>query len=499
MTITKIIILNSVMITLILLTACGTNNEAGSTTQITSTEKIISEERLEGNIDVDLFTTTGDQSKLLQKQESLELALNLENRNLNKVKIDDRIIYQVMDGFGAALTESSAYLIDEVMTGEQKETLLTDLFSQEGINLSFVRIQMGASDFALDSYTYNDLPLGQTDPNLEHFSIERDRRHVIPVLKRAKALNNDLYLMGTPWSMPAWMKDSETLNGSRLSSDYYDPFANYFVKFIKAYEEEGLPIYAVTLQNEPLHETSHYPSMKMPVNQQTHLIKHYVGPTFESNNIDTKIIAYDHNWSDWSYPNTVLNDQEAREYVAGTAFHCYEGDVEEQQYINNSHPDKGIWFTECSAGAWSTNFKDNLNWNLNNIFFGSIEHHSKAVLLWNLALDENNGPTFGGCSNCRGVVTINSQDGSYTKNVEYYLLAHFSKYVENGAVRIDSTSTNRTIKSLAFRNPDGSTALIVHNNSSRDTEYEVNYKGAKFLHTIEGNSITSFIWNEWKQ
>lgn len=409
------------------------------------------------------------------------------------ITINPAITYQSIDGFGAALTESSAYLIHQLPESTRNQ-VIQDLFSPNGIRMNFIRLPMGASDFALDSYTYNDLPAGQTDPELKQFTIQRDERYVIPILKEAFQLNPDIKLMGSPWTAPAWMKTkkNQTLHGGELDSQYLEVYARYFVKFIKAYAEHGLPIYAVTLQNEPLHESSSYPTMKMSNIQQRNLVKK-LGPLFEKENITTKIIVYDHNWKYWNYPDAIFSDLEASQYVAGTAFHCYEGEVGDQLKLYSKFPDKGIWFTECSGGQWSTDFASNLIWNMEHLFIGSVNNRSKSVLLWNIALDENFGPTNGGCQNCRGVLEIRS-DGSIKKNEEYYAIGHLSKFVEPNALNIHTdVRGNASIIATAFRNPDESIVVVSCNKSKNAIRIRIRYANLHTDYMMPALSVATFV------
>jgi len=441
---------------------------------------------------VNMFTTTGSKTKLLEKQDDLVLTSDFTNELSTSITIDDNITYQEIDGFGAALTESSAYLIYN-LPAEQRNQVIRDLFSNEGIGINFIRLPMGASDFALNNYSYDDVT-GE-DLTLSQFSIERDRAYVIPVLKAAFTYNNQIKLMGSPWSAPAWMKNNKSMNGGSLKDEYIDIYGDYFIKFIEAYKEEGLPIYAVTLQNEPLHETGSYPTMKMSANQQIKLIKN-LGPKLAERNLDTKIIIYDHNWDNRTYAFTILNDNNANKYVAGTAFHCYAGSVDSQSKVHNAFPDKGIWFTECSGGQWATNFSENISWNMENIFIGSINNYSKSVLLWNIALDKDHGPKNGGCQDCRGVITI-KPDGSVVRNEEYYMIGHFSKFVLPQALRIETKlQGNQNIINTAFRNPDGSIVLVIHNKGALAQDITLKYNGAATNVTILGKSTSTLIINK---
>lgn len=468
----------------------------------------------QSDFEVDVWITDGDESRKLEKIDSVYFKDNeLTSGQSITIDVNEMNTYQEMDGFGAALSGSSAHLISRLPISERNQ-LLEDLFGsgEDQANFSFVRLTMGASDFNPYRYTYNDLSPGEEDLDLEHFSIEDDSE-IIEVVKDILAINPDVKFLASPWTAPAWMKDNGSLNGGQLKPEYFDVYADYFIKFIEAYQEEGIPIYAVTVQNEPHHESSDspteyaYPTMKMTASDQAEFVKNHLGPKFDQNNIDTKIIIWDHNWDEPDYPLEILEDEETKSYIAGTGFHCYGGDVSNQSYIHAAHPDKGIWFTECSGGQWATNFGDNLQWNMENIAFGSINNWSKSVLLWNMALDENSGPITppqdegdtretAGCSDCRGVVTIDSKTNEVTKNVEYYILGHLSKFVEPGAKRIESPElVNRGIENLAFINPDGSKSLLVMNTSNSVSSFKVRWGSQAFDYELEAGSVATFTWS----
>lgn len=434
------------------------------------------------------YLTKGDQSQLLAMQDVITTSLDAEEK-LFTVLLDLQKTYQTMDGFGAAMTESSAYVMSQ-LPEEVQESLINDLFGQDGIGISFIRLPMGASDFALSNYSYNDIPAGQTDLSMSQFSIARDEIYVIPMIKRAQEKNPGLLFMGSPWSAPAWMKTTQTMNGGSLIPDYFDAYATYFVKFIQAYQAQGIPIYAVTPQNEPLHQTTGYPTMYMTANDQAVFIQR-LGQQFQANNLETLIIAYDHNWTN-PYPVNVVGNPLANPYVDGAAYHCYGGDVSSQDTFHKLYPEKGIWFTECSGGDWATDFASNMSWNLENVFIGSINYHAKGVLMWNLALDDNDGPTNGGCMNCRGVVTVH-EDGTYTKNEEYYMIGHFSKFVKQGATRIDVSSTHASLLMTGFINPDGSIVLVAHNKSRSQISFTLDIGGARAAMTLSGSTTASYV------
>ncbi len=434
------------------------------------------------------YTTRGDKSELLLEKETYTSEL-LSGQKPGKITVSTKDEFQTMDGFGAAMTESSAYLFSN-MSNSQRETVMEDLFGN-GIGISFVRIPMGASDFALSNYSYNDLEPGQTDLTMEHFTLERDQQYVIPMLKLAKMKNPSLLMMASPWSAPAWMKENGSMNGGSMKTEYFDAYAKYFVKFIQGYTAEGLPIYAVTPQNEPLHQTSTYPTMYMTAVDQVKFVQK-LGTQFQTNNINTLIMAYDHNWDQTGYPLTVIGSPVSSPFVAGSAFHCYGGNVTAQSNVQSKYPDKGIWFTECSGGRWATSFSGNLSWNMENVFIGSINHYAKGVLMWNLALDENDGPTNGGCSNCRGVITVHP-DGSYTRNEEYYMIGHFSKFVQQGAKRILVETDRQSLIVTGFTNPDGSIIIVAHNKSSSPMSFNLTIDGRETEGSIPHMSVTTYV------
>ncbi|HWV31155.1 MAG TPA: glycoside hydrolase family 30 beta sandwich domain-containing protein [Dyadobacter sp.] len=445
---------------------------------------------------VAVWVTNGQQSKLFKNENGVSIVkAGAVSPSQNLINIDFSAKLQEIEGFGAALTGSSAYLINQKQNASQREKLLKDLFDpQNGIGISYLRITMGASDFSLEDFTYNDLPAGQTDRTLAQFSVAKDQADLIPVLKSVVGLQPAIRIMATPWSAPAWMKTSGKLAGGSLKPVWYESYANYFVKYLDAYKKEGIAIDAISVQNEPLHQAA-YPSMGMDSAAQGLFIKQHLGPLFKSKAIKTKILLYDHNWDRPGYPISILDDPQASQYVAGSAFHAYGGNVAAMSEVHDKFPDKGLYFTEISGGRWATNFSDNLKWNMSNIFIGTANNWSKNALLWNIALDENDGPKNKGCDNCRGVVTIAS-DGSVTKNVEYYTIAHMSKFVRPGAFRVESgrLSASTKLEHVAFLNPDGSKVLVVLNQGGDNSKFTVAFGENQFNYTIDPNAVATFHW-----
>jgi glucosylceramidase len=404
--------------------------------------------------------------------------------------------YQTIDGFGASLTDSSAWLLYTKLTPEQRKQTMTDLFDpKQGIGLNFLRQPMGASDLALNDYSYDDMPAGQTDPELKHFSVDHDNAYILPLLREALAINPQIKVMATPWSPPGWMKTTDSLIGGTLKADAYAPLAQYFVKFIQAYQSAGVPMYAITTQNEALFTPKDYPGMLFPPEAQAKFLRENLGPALEAADLHPKVMVYDHNWDHAEYPTTVLNDPAAAKYAAGVAWHCYGGNVEAQSKVHEQFPEKDVWETECSGGTWQQEKALQAEaW----LIIESTRNWAKSVILWNMALDQHNGPNTGGCHTCRGVVTVDTSKtpAIVTKNGDYYALGHATKFLRAGAMRIDSNNfENEKLLNVAFQNPDGSVVLMVLNNGSKSQQFSVAEAGTSFSYTLRVGSLVTFVWN----
>ena len=352
-----------------------------------------------------------------------------------------------------------------------------------------------ASDFALDDYSYDDLPAGQTDPDLKKFSIAHDEAYIIPVLREALAVNPHLRIVASPWSAPGWMKTSDSLIGGHLLPAAYPPLAKYFVKFVQSYEAAGIPIYAVTMQNEPLYIPSDYPGMGMSSAEQTAFLRDHLGPAFHAAELKAKILIFDHNWNLIDFPITLMSDSKAAAFTAGIATHCYGGTPSAQEELHNRFPDKGIWLTECSGGDWQTG---RILEEQARLIIASTRHWAKSVVLWNLALDQDHGPYKGGCKTCRALVTVTdtASPSATAMTVDYVALGHASKFVVPGAYRIDSnTFEHGSLEDVAFRNPDGSIVLLVLNGNNQPVPFNVEWKGKYFSSTLQGGAVATFRWS----
>ena len=409
------------------------------------------------------------------------------------IHVDSSRKFQTMKGFGAALTDSSAWLIGKTLSHPQRQELLQSLFDAgTGAGLSYLRLPIGASDFSLTAHSYDDLPDGQTDYDLKRFSIAYDEVYIVPVLKQIMMVNPHLKVMASPWSAPAWMKDSRKLNGGRLKPDdpTYNAYADYLVRFVQAYAAHGIPIDMITLQNEPWNQTNNYPSMGMePVDEIR--LSQLLGERFQTAKITTKIVVWDHNWDHPEYAIQVLQDANARRYIDGAAFHGYAGNVSAQLKVHDAAPDKSLYFTESTGGNFATDFGSNLMWDMTNLLVGSTRDWARTVLKWNLVLDEKNGPHLpGGPDNCRGVMTVNRQTGSVTREEEYYAFAHAARFVTPGAQRVFTDDPS----SVAFANPDLSIAMILFNASGNTQRYRVQWKSHILQETLPPRSVVTLVW-----
>ena len=439
--------------------------------------------------DVRVWVTTCNQAYLF-KEQSVSFSDDVAPFT---ILVDTLNRCQQVEGFGAALTGSSAYNLRR-MTDSQRTSLLTELFDPvKGIGLSYLRLSIGSSDFSLSLYTYCDYP------SIDSFALHpTDLRDLIPVLKEILAINPAIKIMATPWTPPIWMKTSAAWSGGSLIPDFYDEYAEYFVRYIRAMAGEGITIDAISVQNEPMWEFG-TPGMKMTWQEQLTFIRDFLGPKFAAEDISTKILIWDHNWDMPDYPISILSDPAAYMYIAGSAFHGYGGEYSAMLSVHNQFPQKGLYFTEISGGGWATDFDDNLKWTIENVFFGTLSCFSKNVLLWNLVLDDNWGPFIqGGCSNCRGVITLNS-DGSLTRFNEYYALAHFAKAIRPNAYMLGTTvvgdmSQLADFKYVAAQNPDGSKVVVAMNFSSVGKKLAVRCGSNKFTFTVQPESLVTFMW-----
>lgn len=438
---------------------------------------------------VQVTTTSASGANLLYSK-TIDFAAGKDDR-FSTIEIDTAQKFQTIDGFGYTLTGGSAMLLHQ-MGAAERAALLQELFGKNSnsIGVSYLRISIGASDLDAEVFSYDDLPTGQTDPDLLHFNLSKDTLHLLPVLKEILTINPKIKLMGSPWSAPVWMKTNGNPVGGNLKPQFYATYARYFVRYIQAMGAHGIQLDAVTPQNEPQHGGNN-PSMVMSFVQQADFIKNHLGPAFQAAGISTKIVVWDHNCDNPAFPIAILDDPAAKPFVAGSAFHLYGGDISALSQVHEKHPDKALWFTEQWTGSTGT-FEVDLKWHIKNVIIGSMRNWSRVALEWNLANDPTFNPhTPGGCTQCRGAVTI---DGSKaTKNVSFYIIGQASKFVPAGSVRLGSNLPDQ-LQNVAFRRPDGKTVLLVLNESADLRSFNISASGQVITATLQGGTAGTFVW-----
>ena len=390
----------------------------------------------------------------LPKQKSFFQKIDLPSTNLSGalIQVNPAQTFQSIDGFGFTLTGGSAQLIHRLEPA-RRATLLQELFGKNGI--SVLRIGVGATDLDSSVFSYED--------EEGKFSLDKSKSDLIPVLQQIIAINPGIKIMATPWSPPVWMKDNFSSKGGSLLEKYYVSYANYLANYMLAMAKEGIPIWALTPQNEPLHPGNN-PSMYMSSAMQANFIKTALGPIFLKQNIPTKIIVYDHNCDHPEYAIDLLNDPDVRKYVNGSAFHLYNGEISALSKVKAAHPDKDVYFTEQWTG-YKGDFTGDFMWHVKNVILGAVNNHAKTAIEWNLANDPTYGPhTPGGCTECLGALTISGQD--IVRNQSYYIIMQAARFVPTGSVRL-GISAPEGIQAAAFKRPDGKMVILIQNEGAK--------------------------------
>lgn len=440
----------------------------------------------------DLWLTNPDKSVLFQPQKP-SLHFSKAQGKDAVIDVDDKQTFQTIDGFGFALTGGSAQLLMHMEPGK-RAAILHELFADDGNNLgtSYIRVSVGASDMNDHVYSYDDLPKGKTDPALSGFSLDPDYADVIPALKQILAINPTIKILASPWSAPAWMKTNSNVKGGKLRPEYYAAYASYLVKYIQGMKAEGIAVDALTIQNEPLNEKN-TPSMQMLAPEQAEFIRDHLGPAFQKSGIKTRIILYDHNCDVPEYATSILKDTEAAKYVDGSGFHLYGGKIDVLTEVHNSFPAKNLYFTEQMVVNRPDTSDMPVSKPVQRIVIGATRNWSRNVLLWNLAADPKFGPhtNNGGCPVCQGAITIDGNN--VTRNLAYYTIAHASKFVRPGSVRIGSNDLE-LLPNVAFKTPSGRKVLIVVNNSTAPQTFHVRYHQKSFATSLKAGAVGTYIW-----
>ncbi len=453
---------------------------------------------------VSVVITTDDQMHLMAAPPATRF--NVATATGNIIYVDETQTYQPIEGFGAAFTESTAYLLNEVAQKPALSTTMNDLFTRNGIGigLSFMRTPMAASDFAMSQYSYDDNN-GQPDPTLANFSVTHDQGDVIPIIQLAQQLNPQMKLMANPWSPPAWMKSNDSMVAGGLMTSMYSPWAQYFVKYLQRYSAAGIRVDYISVQNEPSILTGNYPGMCFPASpgysvcgqtwaaDETTGLRDYVLPALASANLNAKVLIQDDNWCAPGYALSVLSDPTlaTSPQIAGIGWHGYCSTAGVMTTFNNAFPAFGNYETEHSGGLFSG--PDQMKTDFEEIT-QTLRNWGRAYVKWNLALDESLGPHTGGCGTCTPIVTVNNSTGAITYGIEYYTMGHFSKFILPGAVRIYSSNANGMV-SAAFLNLDGSKALVAFNDSASTQGFAVQWGTQSFAYTLPSLAGATFAWS----
>ena len=442
--------------------------------------------------EIQLWLTNADKSALFEQQKP-SLQFSKSTDVAPTIEVDDQKTFQTIDGFGFALTGGSAQHLAH-MDAAKRAALLKELFAVDGknIGISYLRISIGASDLNDHVFSYDDLPAGETDPTLTKFSLAPDRTELIPILKEILAINPKILILGSPWSPPPWMKTNNDAKGGKLKTEYCAAYASYFVKYIQGMKAEGINIDAITIQNEPLNDKN-TPSMIMQADEQALFIREHLGPAFKAAGLRTKIILYDHNCDVPEYATSILSDPLANPYVDGSGFHLYGGEIGAMSGVHKAFPQKNLYFTEFMAVEPTESARISIAKPVEGTFIGALQNWSRNVLLWNLAANSKFEPHTdnGGCGICQGAFTIDGNE--VTRNLAYYAMAHFSKFVRPGSVRIASSSP-ASLPNVAFKAPGGKTILIVVNDGKSPQAFRVQYHGKSFETSLKEGAVGTFVW-----
>ncbi len=441
---------------------------------------------------VHVTLTTADQNNKLSSQNDLAFASGTSTE-AKSITVDENTSYQQMVGVGASLNGSSVWELENKLNQSQRDALMQQLFDpNNGIGMSMLRQPIGGSDQNGPNQpcSYDDNN-GSPDSDLNNFSINYDTSSgITDLIHQAMQLNPSLTTMATTWCVPQWMLTGSG-NDSTLNPSYYDAYANYLVKFIQAYGAQNIPIWGITPENEPVYSYANFGN-NITADQENTFIKNNLGPTFANNGINSKIIIYDHNWDHPEYPETILNDSATNPYVAGTAWHKYAGSVDAQTTVHNMYPDKGTFFTEASPSTGNTNWNSYFS-NMGQ-YIDILRNWSQTFIEWTIASNPQFGP--GSCSNCGALVYIDDNTGNITYSIDYYLVGQISKFVKPNAYRIASDDLgSNDLRTVAFKNPDGSKALIVYNDASSTQTFGVNWGGENFSYTLPASGVATFTWN----
>ena len=444
---------------------------------------------------VAVWLTSADRSSLVAEQPARLAFTKTAAATGLVIDVDPSHRFQTMDGFGFALTGGSAELLMR-MSPEHRAALLKEMFgtASGSIGVSYLRVSVGASDMNSRVFTYDDLPAGETDPEVSKFNLGPDLADVVPVLNEILAINPKISILASPWTAPSWMKTNNLPKGGSLDPKWYAAYAQYFVEYLRAMASYGITIRALTIQNEPLNPKN-TPSMVMTANEESTFLSDALGPALRKAGLKTEVVLYDHNCDRPDYPLDILADPKAAQYATGSGFHLYGGTIDAMSKVHDQHPDKALYFTEQMVVDHKNDEHFNIAESISRLMIGAPRNWSRNVLLWNLAADPNFGPhtNDGGCPVCQGAITLDGDQ--VTRNLAFYTVAQVSKFVRAGSVRIGSeTADNTALPNVAFETPDHRTVLLVANTGKTEQTFTVKDRKQMFTAKLRAGDVATFVW-----
>ncbi len=406
----------------------------------------------------------------------------------NAILLDPGKKFQEMLGFGAAFTDAACFTFNR-LDPSVRDKLFHELFHPSEMGLNVCRTCIGASDYSTEVFSYDE---GEPDPEMKRFSIAHDQAYVLPMLREARKVNPDLFLFSSPWSPPGWMKAGGSMLGGSMRQHYFGPYALYFLKFLQAYAAEGVPIQAVTVQNEvDTDQDGRMPACSWPQEYEMGFVKNNLGPILQKNGLSTRIWILDHNYNLWGRAVAELDDPDVHKYCNAIAFHGYVGTPEQMTKAHDAYPDADMHWTEGGPDYTLPDYAtDWTNWG--KTYTDVVRNWCQSITGWNLALDEKGRPNIGPFP-CGGMVTIHSQTKEITRSGQYWAFAHFSREVKRGARRIDSSGKSADVQHVAFENPDGQKTVILTNSGDAKT-VTLRQGGHAAEVSLPANSVSTLFW-----
>lgn len=406
-----------------------------------------------------------------------------------QLQLAPQVKYQEVLGFGGAFTDATCYTFNR-LSPSAREQLFHEMFHPSQMGLSVGRVCVGSSDYAIKVYSFDE---GEADPELTRFSIEHDREYILPILRQVRTVNPDLFLFSSPWSPPGWMKFNGSMLGGSMRNHYLSAYAKYYLKFLRAYAAEQVPLQALTSQNEvDTDQDGRMPACIWPQEYEIQFVRDHLGPLLETSNVPTKIWVLDHNYNLWGRAICTLEDAKLRKYSNAVAWHGYVGSPEMMSKVHEVYPEVEMHWTEGGPDYKDPGYlSDWCKWSAT--FSGILRNWCRSITSWNLALDEIGRPNVGPFS-CGGVVTIHSQTAEISRSGQFWALAHYSRVIRRGAHRFQSESAVADLQHVAFENSDGIQALILTNaGSARTIELKLASSSASIR--LKANSVTTLAWS----